>query len=276
MAQPLQHWAELQPRPENPALAGGLRDSAGRKRGHGRGKKGKRWSGWEERRGERASLGERRVEGALPFPPEKGPAASAVPRPPNPARPPFAGAEQLAVPLLIVSHRTQTKAPFQKETALDPQPGQGEMPGEGGMSWLTARGSWPGWPPRTGCRRPSAGGCSPAHPTPPTSCRKRRRMSTSVFPCTENRPCSRRASERGPGTGAPRGTGMLLLCPSNPGRRGDRLCVGVKGAAGLGGTPSAPTCFLRSSSSRCARGPGLCRSPRPASRGSPVGCKTCC
>lgn len=120
---------------------------------------------------------------------------------------------------------TATKALFQKETAVDPQLGQGETPGEGGMSWLTARGSWPGWPPRTGCRLPSAGGCSPAHPTPPTSCRKRWRMSTSVFPRTENRPRSGRASEARTGARAPCGTGMLLPCSSNPGRSRGTGCA---------------------------------------------------
>lgn len=157
---------------------------------------------------------------------------------------------------------------------MDLQPGQGETPGEGGMSWLTARGSWLGWPPRTGCRHPSADGCSPARPTPPTSCRKRWRINTSVFPRTENRPYSGTASETGTGARAPCGTGMLLPCSSMGG--GHRLCVGGERGSGFGRTPSAPTCSLRSSSSRCAHAPGSCRSPRPASRGSPAGCKTCC
>lgn len=119
--------AELQPRPENPALVGAF----------GIWLEGKGAAGGERR--ERAGQGGRkgtekepRADGAWPFPPGKGPAASAVPQPPNPAWPPFAGAEQLAVPFLIASHRTQTKALFQKERALDPQPGLGEMPGEGG------------------------------------------------------------------------------------------------------------------------------------------------
>ena len=76
-------------------------------------------------------LAEHRADGALPFPPGKGPAASAVPQPPNPARPPFTDAELLAVPLLIASHRAETQSPFQKETTMDPQPGQGEAGMEG-------------------------------------------------------------------------------------------------------------------------------------------------
>lgn len=219
--------AELQPRPENPALVGVF----------GIWLEGKGAAG-EERR-ERAGQGGRKgtekephADGAWPFPPGKGPAASAVPQPPNPAWPPFAGAEQLAVPFLIASHRTQTKALFQKERALDPQPGLGEMPREGGREgcplppqpWLTARGSWPGWPPRTGCRHPSAGGCSPARPTPPTSCRKRWRMSTSAFPRTR-RPGPARGGQASGGWDAP----ATQLQP-----RQDKPHVGV---AGLGGHP---------------------------------------
>lgn len=55
MGRPPSGRAELQSRPENPGLAGGLWDSAGRKRGR---RRGKRWPGWEERRREsRASCG---------------------------------------------------------------------------------------------------------------------------------------------------------------------------------------------------------------------------
>lgn len=59
-----------------------------------------------------AEKAEHRVEGALPFPPGKGPAASALLQLPNPAWPPFAGAERLATPLLITSHHAQTKTPI--------------------------------------------------------------------------------------------------------------------------------------------------------------------
>lgn len=195
------------------------------------------------------------------------------------------------MPLLIASPHVQTEAPSRR-TRLCPcsQVGQGRVATAAFCPMLRPRRlraeeSWPGWPPRSGCRRPSAGGCSPARPTPPTSCRKRQRIEHICVPTRGKLALSREGKQR-ERTGAqesPVGWGRSCCVPPrlalssqrSPSRRGGRAMPGGERGSGSGSS-STPTCSLGSSSSRSSHPPGWCHSPRPASRGSPGGCKTCC